>query len=100
MDVWMLRKINTACFRIALLTIVIGVLLAVAGIWGLFPTIFPMFWKLLGTDIVVFLGAIFTNMAIMCYANSDGSSAGRSMRAGGPGVKLPTPEEYAVGHSD
>ena len=72
MDVLTLRRINLICFRFALFTIVAGVLICISGVW--FPVfgVLPEFWKLLSTDIIVFFGAVLTNLAIKCYRNPDG----------------------------
>jgi hypothetical protein len=52
---------------VALVTIGIGVLVGILGLWGVIPSDDGLLWKVLGSDGIVFAGAVLTNLAIACY---------------------------------
>jgi hypothetical protein len=68
-----IHRINLASFLTALTTIVLGVLTATLGVWGVVPQEDWFLWKLLATDGIVFSGAVLTNLAIACYRKPGGA---------------------------
>ena len=68
-----IQRINVVTFIAALGTIIIGVSLATLGVWGAIPNENHILWRLLGTDGIVFAGAVLTNLAIACYRKPGGA---------------------------
>jgi hypothetical protein len=68
MDNQTLRTINLLSFLTALATIAVGIL----GVWGVVSADTGLLWKVLGTDGIVFAGAVLTNLAIACYRKPGG----------------------------
>jgi hypothetical protein len=62
-----IQRINLASFMVSLVTIVLGVIIAIAGVWGFIPRQDGLLWKILATDGIIFAGGVLTNLAIACY---------------------------------
>jgi hypothetical protein len=60
------------CFITALLSIVLGVLVGVLGVWDAISREGGLLWKVLATDGIVFAGAVLSNLAIACYRKPGG----------------------------
>ncbi len=67
-----LQRINVTSFLIALVTIVLGVLIGILGIWNVLSHENGLLWKMLGSDGTIFAGAVLTNLAIACYQKPGG----------------------------
>jgi hypothetical protein len=67
MDDRTIARINLTSFLTALVTIGLGVVVGILGVWGVVPNEQGLLWKILGTDGIVFAGAVLTNLAIACY---------------------------------
>ncbi|MDQ3440194.1 MAG: hypothetical protein M3478_07565 [Planctomycetota bacterium] len=70
-----IQRINSFSFITALTTIVVGVLIGILGVWGVIPREDGLLWKVLGSDGIVFAGAVLTNLAIACYRKPGGDVA-------------------------
>jgi|GEM_PF-3210122 len=70
-----IQRINLVSFVTGLLAIVLGVLIGILGVWEVIPTGDGLLWKILGTDAIVFGGAVLTNLAIACYRKPGGRIA-------------------------
>ena len=70
-----IQRINLFSFITALATIVLGVVVGILGVWGAIPREDGLLWKILGTDGIVFAGAVLTNLAIACYRKPGGDVA-------------------------
>ena len=62
-----IQRINLTSFLTSLAAIVCGAVIGILGIWGVIPYESGALWKALGTDGVVFVAAVLTNLAIACY---------------------------------
>ncbi len=67
-----LQHINLLSFLTALVTIVLGVLVGILGVWGVLSYETGLLWKALASDAIVFAGAVLTNLAIACYRKPGG----------------------------
>ena len=65
-------QVNLLSFITALVTIALGVLIGVLGVWGVISREDGVLWKMLATDGIVFAGAVLTNLAIACYRTPGG----------------------------
>ena len=72
MDDRTIARINFCSFITALVTIVLGVIVGILGVWGVIPRDDNLLWKILATDGIVFAGAVLTNLAIACYRKPGG----------------------------
>jgi|SRR6185437_9474707 len=63
--------INSMSFAICLLSIVAGVAIGALGIWGLIPASTGLLWRALGTCGVLFVGAVFSSLAIRCFKTNE-----------------------------
>ena len=70
-----IQRINVTSFLTAVVTIVLGVLVGILGIWGILSRDNGLLWKMLGTDATIFAGAVLTNLAIACYRKPGGDVA-------------------------
>ncbi len=61
-----IQRINAVSFLTSLAAIVCGPVLGILGIWGVITTENGLLWKALGSDGVVFVAAVLTNLAIAC----------------------------------
>ena len=68
-----IQHINVASFLTSLIAIVCGAVLGILGIWGIIPAENGLLWKVLGSDGVVFVAAVLTNLAIACYRHPGGA---------------------------
>ena len=75
MDERTIRRINLFSFITALVTIPLGVVVGVLGVWDVIPRDGGLLWKALATDAIVFAGAVLTNLAIACYRKPGGDLA-------------------------
>ena len=69
----MIGRVNGYSFLTALSTIVVGVIVGILGVWGVVPAGGTL-WRLLGSDAIVFAGAVLTNLAIACYRRPGGAA--------------------------
>ena len=67
-----IQNINSFSFITALVSIVVGVVLGILGVWDIVPRDGGLLWKALGSDGIVFAGAVLTNLAIACYRKPSG----------------------------
>jgi hypothetical protein len=74
MDEHAIRRINFYSFVTGLSAIVAGVAVGILGVWSVVPP-GGLLWRLLGSDAIVFAGAVLTNLSIACYRNP-GRAAG------------------------
>ena len=70
-----IQRINVVSFLTALATIVLGVAAGIGGVWGVLPRDGGLLWRVLGSDAIVFAGAVLTNLAIACYRKPGGRVA-------------------------
>jgi len=62
-----IQRINLASFFTSLTTITLGVVIGLFGVWGVITSENGLLWKLLISDVILFLGGVLTNLAIACY---------------------------------
>ena len=67
-----LQRINLLSFLTALVTIVLGVVIGILGVWGVLSYETGLLWRALASDVIVFIGAVLTNLAIACYRKPGG----------------------------
>lgn len=67
-----IQRINLTSFIVSLVTIGLGVVIGIFGVWGVIPNEDGLFLKILTTDAIVFIGAVLTNLAIACYRKPGG----------------------------
>ena len=72
MDERTIQRVSLWSFVIAVITIVLGVCIGILGVWQMIPREGGLLWKVLGTDGILFAGAVFTNLAIACYRKPGG----------------------------
>ena len=70
-----IRRINVVSFLTALVTILLGVVIGILGVWEIIPRENGLLWKALASDGIVFSGAVLTNLAIACYRHPGGTTA-------------------------
>jgi hypothetical protein len=70
-----IQRINVISFIAALSTIAAGVVIASLGVWGVISRENDLLWRILGTDGILFAGAVLTNLAIACYRKPGGAVA-------------------------
>ncbi len=70
-----IQRINFSTFVTALTTIVTGVVIGTLGVWGVIGSHGGLLWRLLATDVIVFVGAVLTNLAIACFRKPGGAMA-------------------------
>jgi ABC-type spermidine/putrescine transport system permease subunit II len=68
------QRINLVSFIIALVTIVLGVVIGILGVWAVIPREGEFLWKILASDAIVFAGAVLSNLAIACYRKPGGDA--------------------------
>ena len=68
-----IQRINLASFITSLVTIVLGAVIGILGIWEVIPTEGGVLWRVLGTVGVIFIAAVLTNLAIACYKRPGGA---------------------------
>ncbi len=66
-----LGTINAASFVISLFSILVGIAIAALGIWDVIPTANGLLWRALGTCGVLFIGSVFSSLAIRCFKAND-----------------------------
>ena len=67
-----IARINLLSFTTALVTIALGVIVGILGVWGV-PRTGGLLWRALATDRIVFAGCVLTNLAIACYRKPGGA---------------------------
>ena len=70
-----IQRINLSSFVTALVTILLGVVVGILGVWGVISRHDGLLWRILATDGIVFAGAVLTNLAIACYRKPGGDLA-------------------------
>ena len=68
-----IARINLVSFATALVTIALGVVVGILGVWGVVPRTGGLLWRALATDGIVFAGCVLTNLAIACYRKPGGA---------------------------
>ena len=63
--------INSISFWTCLFSILFGVIVGGLGIWGVLPLANGVLWRALGSCGVLFVGSVFSSLAIRCFKTNE-----------------------------